>query len=138
LHDAFGCLIGQLKMSRARSFKSRAIDGWLRQSLDGLSVCGFKLRVQGKEIADCLVYQGPDFGFLRLRSVDLDVEVLENVVDVGGHVRRALRTVHHHAVVPATGAHRSCRGANATDEGSTGKECEYCLPGEQGTQDRGS
>jgi hypothetical protein len=136
LHDALGCLISQLKMSLACSFKSSAINGRLRQSLDGLSVCGLKLRVQGEQVADGLLYEWPDFGFLRICSVDFHVEVLEDVVDVSGHVRRAFRTVHHHAVVPAIPAHRSCHGANAADEGSTGKKCEDCLPVEQGTKDR--
>jgi hypothetical protein len=138
LHDPFGCLIGQLEMSLACSFKSRAIYGRLRQSLKGLGVCGVKLRVQGEEIADCLMHQGPDFGFLCVRSVDLYVKMFEDMVDVGGHFLRGFGTVHHHAVVPATRAHGCCHGANAADEGGTGKKCEYGLAVEQGTQDRAS
>ena len=138
LHDSFGCLIGQLKMSLACGFKSRAIYGRLRQTLEGLGMCGLKLRVQREQIADCLLHQGPDLGFLCVRGVDLHVKVLEYMVDVGGHLRRAFRTVHHHAVVPATRAHGSGHGANAADEGGTGKKCEYGLAVEYGTQARAS
>ena len=41
-------------MSFACGFKSSAINGRLCQSLDCLSVCSLKLRVQGEEVADGL------------------------------------------------------------------------------------
>jgi hypothetical protein len=132
LHDAFGCLIGQLKMSLACGLESSAIYGRLRQALDGLSVCSLKLRVQGDQIGGRLMHEGPDFCLLRIGSIDLHVQMLEHVVDVSGHVRRTLRAVHHHAVR----AHGSGHGPNATDKGSTGKECEDRLPVEKGAQDR--
>ena len=136
LHDAFGCLVCELKMGLASSFKTGAVYGRLCQSLDGLGVRGLKLRVQGEKIADCLLHEGADFGFLRISSVDLYVEMLEDVVDVSGHVCRAFRTVHHHAVMPAIRAHRSGHRADAADEGRTGKKREDRLPVEHSTQYR--
>jgi hypothetical protein len=136
LHDAFGCLVGELQMGLACSFKSSAVYGRLCQPLDSLSVCSLKLRVQREEIADCLLYEGPDFGFLRISSVDLHVKMLEDVVDVSGYVRRAFRTMHHHAVMPAIRAHRGGHGAHAADEGSTGKKREDRLPVEHSTKYR--
>ncbi len=115
LHDAFGCLIGELKVCLAGSLKGCSIDRGLCQSLDGLDVCGLQLCVQGEQIADRLLHQGADFGFLLIGCVDLDIEVLEDVVDVRGHVCLA-----HHAVMPAIHGHCGCHGADSADEGSTG------------------
>jgi len=121
-------------MRLACSFKSGAVDRRLCQSLDDSSMCSSKLRVQGEEITGRLLYQGSDFGLLRVCGVNLDVEVLQDVVDVGGHIRRAFGAVnHHHAAVQAIRGHYSRRGAKAARQRSASQECEHSLPVEQRT-----
>src|SRR5258708_14972240 len=66
-----------------------------------MGVCRVQLRMQRQQIVYGLFHQGSDLCFLRIGGIDFDVQVLEHVIHVGGHIGGAVGAVHHHSVLPA-------------------------------------
>lgn len=101
LNQALGGLIGQLQVFHARGLERAAIESRLRQRIHHVLMRGVSLRLEGQEIIDGLFHERGDLSLLGFGGIDLDVEVLEHVIDVGIHFSRAMRAVHHRSVMPA-------------------------------------
>jgi hypothetical protein len=71
--------------------------------------------MQRKQVAYGLFHERIDLRFLRGGRIDLDVQVLEHMIDVGGHVGGTVRAVHHH---PVATAQAGAPGRNADGDGS--------------------
>src|ERR1700682_5082125 len=92
-----------------------------------------QLRMQRKQVAYGLFHERIDLRFLRGGGIDLDVQMLEHMIDVGGHVGGTVRAVHHH---PMAAAQAGAPGRNAGGDDSARDECNRGAEVEQETAER--
>ena len=120
LRQSLGGLVGQLQMRDACGFQCSPIHRVLRQCLNGLLMSGLQLRVHRQQIVYGLFHQRCDLRLLCICGVNLNVQMLQYMIDMGGDIGGAMGTAHH-AVMKAAGAHSS-RGDrdDAAGEGSSG------------------
>jgi len=136
LRQSLGGLVGQLQVRNARSFQSCPIDRVLGQCLNSLRMSGLQLRVHRQQVAHSLLHQWGDLRLLCIRGVNLNVQMLQYMIDMGGDIGGAMRTTHH-AVMKAAGAHSS-RGNrdDAAGERSSGDKGDEGHAAESGSTRR--
>ncbi len=89
-----------------------------------MGVCRVQLRMQGQQVVYGLFHQRSDLPLLCIGGVDFDVQVLEHVIDVSGHIGGAVRAIHHHSVLAAQ-AGSPCGDADTGSQNGAGEECNY-------------
>lgn len=121
LRQTLGGPVGELQMRYACRFQRRPIHRVSRQSLQSLFMGRLQLRMHRQQVVHGLLYERSNLRLLRLRSVDLDVQMLQHVINVRrdvGSVRQA-----RHAVMKAAGPNAgSSRGRDAANQGRAGEK----------------
>ena len=89
---------------------------------------GLKLRVHRQQVGDGLIHQRRDLRLLCIGGVDLDVQVFQHMIDMGGDIGSAMRAAHHSVMHAAHAGGRD--GNNAARQSRSGDKSDERHPAE--------